>query len=204
MVLLLIGVLAASGLLGIVYAEGLFRVSMFLLTFVALLLLLVAVRALVVPRRRRVLPVEADGTTTIRSPATLARGLVLAWLLMFGVGALWLVVMFTDFDAIEAPGATMVTIVGLLASLPDFLRLLRGRLHRWELTLGPDGYRYRGYRTNESLAWSKVRGARIQARKPAGVRIDRRGNAPDLVVPIIAFDVPPEQIVEEIQARVPR
>ena len=54
----------------------------------------------------------------------------------------------TDFDEIEAPGATLLTVVGALGMLPDLVRLLTGRLHRWRLEIGPETVRYRGYRTD--------------------------------------------------------
>ena len=58
---------------------------------------------------------------------------------------------------------------------------------------------YRGYRTDVTVPWKDVRGAEIQERGPAGVRIDLRGaRRKDPVVPITAFTVPAEQLVEEI------
>ena len=56
----------------------------------------------------------------------------------------------------------------------------------------------RGFRTDVSWPWSEVHGARIQERGPAGVAIDVKGSGVDPVVPITAFDVPAEQLVEEI------
>ena len=44
-----------------------------------------------------------------------------------------------------------------------------------------------------------MHGARIQARGPAGVLIDVKGAGQDPVVPITAFAVPAEQLVDEIQ-----
>ncbi len=105
----------------------------------------------------------------------------------------------TDFDSLESPGFALITVVGALASLPDLVRLLTGRLHRWRLELGPESVTYRGYRTDATWPWSKVHGARIQARGPAGVLIDVKGAGQDPVVPITAFAVPAEQLVDEIQ-----
>jgi hypothetical protein len=48
----------------------------------------------------------------------------------------------SDLLALEAPGASLVMVVGAVGSLPDLLRLLTGRLHRWRLELGPDALIY--------------------------------------------------------------
>ena len=167
------------------------------------LLLLAAAVALTAPRRRRVLQPEPDGTLVIDSPAVVAAALVGAWFALLVVAALWVVVAVTDLGSIESPGFTLVMVLGAVGSLPDLVRLLTGRLHRWRLVLGPDELTYRGYRTEVTLPWSQVRGARIQ-RRPLGVLIDRRGADPDPdpLVPITAFTLAPEQIVEEIQQRV--
>lgn len=163
------------------------------------LLLCSAISALAMPRRRREPQVSSEGVRVFVAPATTTWPLVGAWLALLVVAAVWAYVAFTDFDAIESPGFTLVTIAGALASLPDLARLLTGRLHRWRLELGPDSISYRGYRTNETWPWSKVHGARIQSRAPAGVAIDVKGPGTDPVVPITAFDVPAEQLVEEIE-----
>ena len=116
-----------------------------------------------------------------------------------GTALAWGWVLLHDPGSLESPGYSLMTVVGAVASLPDFARLLTGRLHRWTLVLGPDGLTYRGYRTDVSVPWKDVRGATIQQRGPAGVRIDLRGaRAKDPVVPITAFDVPAEQLVDEI------
>ena len=44
-----------------------------------------------------------------------------------------------------------------------------------------------------------MHGARIHPRGPAGVAIDVKGAGKDPVVPITAFAVPAEQLIEEIQ-----
>ena len=105
----------------------------------------------------------------------------------------------TDFSALESPGFSLLTIAGAIASLPDLARLLTGRLHRWRLELGPESISYRGYRTAETWPWSSVHGARIHPRGPAGVAIDVKGPGKDPVIPITAFAVPAEQLIEEIQ-----
>jgi hypothetical protein len=125
--------------------------------------------------------------------------LVGAWIALLVVAGLWVVIGLIDVDDIESPGFALVTVLGALASLPDLARLLTGRLHRWRLELGPESISYRGYRTAETWPWSKVHGARIQTRGPAGVAIDVKGAGEDPVVPITAFAVPAEQLVEEIQ-----
>lgn len=184
------------------FSSGAMRWAGWLSALSAGLLLLAAVVALATPRRRRTLRPAPDGTLVIDSPAVIAWSLVGAWVGLLVVAALWVVVAATDLGSIESPGFTLVMVLGAVGSLPDLVRLLTGRLHRWRLVLGPDELSYRGYRTEVTLPWSRVHGARVQRRGPAGVLIDRLGTGPDPVVPITAFTLPPEQIVEEIQRRV--
>lgn len=201
---LLLAVVTAVLLVAGLLSDGLGRMAGLLLALVCVLVGVSAVRALLWPRRRRQLATDANGVTVIRSPATVAWPLVQAWILGLVVIGVWVVVAARDFSDIESPGFTLLAVIGALGSLPDLYRLLTGRLHRWELTLGPDGYRYRGYRTDDAAPWSKVKGASIQRRGPAGVRIERKGTGADVVVPAAAFGVPAEQIVEEIEARIRR
>lgn len=196
-----LAVLAAAtiGFLGLALTtEGVMGWSAGALALAFGLLLASAASALASRRRRREPQVAADGTRTFRAPALTVASLVGAWWALLLVAALWAYVAAADLDTLESPGFALVTIVGALASLPDLVRLLTGRLHRWTLELGPESLTYRGYRTNITVPWSDVRGAAIQRRRPAGVRIDLRGHAPDPVVPITAFDVPAEQLVEEV------
>lgn len=161
-------------------------------------LLVAAISAFARPRRRREPEVAADGARIFRAPLLTVAGLLVAWLMLLVVAALWAYLALTDFAALESPGFAAVTIVAALASLPDLFRLVTGRLHRWTLTLGPTTLSYRGYRTDLTVPCRDVRGAVIQQRNPAGVRIDLRAGAEDIVVPITAFDVPAEQLVDEI------
>ncbi len=161
-------------------------------------LLVAAVSALVRPRRRREPEVAVDGTRIFRAPMLTVVGLLVAWLMLLATAALWAYLALTDFAALESPGFSLVTIVAALASLPDVLRLVTGRLHRWTLELGPETLTYRGYRADVTVRCRDIRGAAIQQRNPAGVRIDLRASADDIVVPITAFAVPAEQLVEEI------
>lgn len=163
------------------------------------LLLVAAISALARRRRPREPKVTTEGTRVFEAPATTTWPLLGAWVAALVVATIWGYVALTDFDELESPGFALLTIVGALASLPDFVRLLTGRLHRWRLELGPDALTYRGYRTDQTWPWSKVHGARIQARGPAGLLVDVKGSGPDPVVPITAFAVPAEQLVEEIE-----
>lgn len=200
-VVLLLAVVGAVLLVAGLVSDGLGRVTGLLLALACLLVGVSAVRALLWPRRRAALTADESGAIVIRSPASIAWPLVLAWIVGLGVVVLWVAVAVTDFSAIESPGFALLAVVGAIGSLPDLFRLLTGRLHRWELTLGPEGYRYRGYRTDDSAAWSEVQGASIQRRGPAGVLIEREDASSDVVVPAAAFGVPAEQIVEELRAR---
>ena len=179
--------------------EGVMRWSAWGLFVFAALMLCAAVSALARPRRRREPHVTPDGARVFVAPGLTTWPLVGAWLALLVVAAVWAFVAVTDFGALESPGFALLTIIGALASLPDFVRLVTGRLHRWRLELGPDTITYRGYRTDVSWPWSKVHGARIQERGPAGVAIDVKGSGVDPVIPITAFDVPAEQLVEEIE-----
>jgi hypothetical protein len=180
------------------FVDGVMRISAWGLLAFAGLLLCAAVSALARPRRRRQPRVTADGARVFVAPALTVWPLVGAWLAVLVVAGVWGYVAVTDLDALESPGFALLTVVGAAGSLPDLVRLLTGRLHRWRLELGPDTVTYRGYRTDQSWPWSEVRGARIQQGRPAGVAIDLRGGGADPVVPIVAFDVPAEQLVEEI------
>ncbi len=114
------------------------------------------------------------------------------------VAVLWAWLAVTDLRSLDSPGFALLAILGALASLPDLVRLLTGRLHRWTLELGPATLTYRGYHTDITVPCRDVRGAAVQRRNPAGVRIDLRAGRDPLVVPITAFDVPAEQLVEEV------
>lgn len=187
---------------GGVVADGPTGWSMRLLALAAGLTLVAAARSLLAPRRPRQLHPGSDGTTVIESPALLVWPLLAAWGALLGVAALWAWVALTDFGALESPGFALLTVAGALASLPDLVRLLTGRLHRWRIVLAADGLTYRGYRTDETLAWTTIRGARIQERGPAGVLVDRRGAGADVVIPVTAFTLPAEQIIDEVRQRV--
>lgn len=164
--------------------------------------LVAAVSALARPRRRRELPVRPDGTRVLEGPRLTVVALLVAWAAITVTAVLWAYVAVTDFDAIEAPGAAFLTVVGAVGMLPDLVRLLTGRLHRWRLEIGPETVRYRGYRTDVTYRRRDVRGGLVHPRHPAGVEIDLRGGATKgAVIPATAFDVPAEQIIEELRRR---
>lgn len=196
-----IAVLVVATLVGLVIAlvaDGALAWSGASMTVAFAALLVAALSAFARPRRRREPEVSADGTRIFRAPMPTVAGLLVAWVMLLAVAALWAYLALTDFAALESPGFSIVTILGALASLPDLFRLVTGRLHRWTLALGPATVTYRGYRTEVTVPSRDVRGAVVQERGPAGVRIDLRAGVDDIVVPITAFDVPAEQLVEEI------
>jgi hypothetical protein len=163
-------------------------------------LVLVAAASALLRRRRPVEPrVTADGTRVFLAPVLTVWPLLGAWFAVLGGAALWGWVALTDLSALESPGASLVMVVGAVGSLPDLVRLLTGRLHRWRLELGPDTLTYRGYRTSLTLPWSKVHGAALHRGRPAGVRLDVKGAGADPVVPITAFAAPAEQLVAEVE-----
>jgi hypothetical protein len=195
----------ALGLDGAGRAVGLAGIVFFGLHLVA------AVRAFVLPRRWRDIPVDESGTSTIEAPGSLVWPLVVAWGAIPLLAAAFVVQAIVDFDAIEPPGAVLVVVLATVFGLPDWFRLVTGRLHRWRVVLDREGLSYYGYRTVVEVPWTKVHGASIQVggrtgdgtkrRRDAGVLIDLKGSRPDPVIPIAAFDVPAQQIVEEIQKR---
>lgn len=202
--LALLGAMVLGSLVLLLVVDGVDRVIAALLLVMTSAMLATVLSTLVVRRTRRDLVPTADGRLVITSPLLATAGLVVAWVSALALAALWAVLAVDDFSRIEAPGVTVVFWIGALASLPDLARLLTGRLHRWRVLVGPEGVTYRGYRTDETIAWSKLRRATVQRHRPVGVLLDRVGTAPDLLVPAAAFTVPAEQIAEEIQRRKPR
>lgn len=173
--------------------------SLRLAALAAGLLLVAACSALARPRRRRPMRTTAAGVGVHRAPAATVWPLLGAWFAALAMAASWVYLAVTDFSALEGHGWILVTVVGALGSAPDLVRLLTGRLHRWQLEIGPESLTYRGYRTDKTWPWSTIRGARVQQRGPAGVLIDVKGAGKDVVVPITAFAVPAEQLVEDIE-----
>ncbi len=193
---LVLGTLA--GLVMAIVADGAMAWSGGALLVAFASLLGAAVSTLVRPRRRREPDVTAEGTRVFRAPMPTVAGLLVAWLMLLAVAVLWGCLALTDWNALESPGFSLVVIGGALASLPDLVRLFTGRLHRWTLELAPASLTYRGYRTSITVPYSEVRSAVIQQRNPAGVKIVLRKGAKGISLPITAFDVPAEQLVEEI------
>lgn len=174
------------------------------------------------PRALRPLRTAADGTVTITAPAPQVAAALLAWLGMWVVSVLIAFVLVTrGMDAVESPGAAVVIVGATLASIPDTVRLLTGRLHRWRLTWGPDGVTYRGYRTSVELPPGALKDVRLQAARlfrwtgvpetmrpraggprGFGVVLDPRGSGRDVVVPQVFFREPAEQVAEEVRAAV--
>ena len=163
------------------------------------LLLVAACSAFVRRRRRRAPDVTPDGRRVFVSPGSTVWPLVGAAVVVYVVVVMWVYVALTDFSALESPSFSLVAIAGAIGLLPDMLRLVTGRLHRWRLELGPDGLTYRGYRTDLTVPWSKVGRATLHAKGPAGVLVNVRGRSTDPVIPIAAFSVPAEQLIEEIE-----
>lgn len=191
---------ACLGAVGLgVFASGPMVPFAWALAVATFAVVVAAVPALARPRRRRELPVRPDGTRVLEGPLLSVVAVLVASVALV-VGAVLLgYVAVTDFEAIEAPGAALVAVVGAVGMLPDLVRLLTGRLHRWRLEIGPETVRYRGYRTDVTYPRRDVTGGIVHLRHPAGVEIDLRGGAVrGAVVPIAAFDVPAEQIIEEL------
>lgn len=152
--------------------------------------------ATLLPRRRRD-PDREGGRTVLAGSRRLVTLLLAAWALMLTGAAAWVVVAVVDLDAVDNPGWLLVLVLGALGSLPDLVRLATGRLHRWRVTLDESGLAYRGWRTSVRVPWADVRGVRLVPR-PLSVEVERRDGAP-VRIPPVAFDVPPEQIVELVE-----
>lgn len=164
--------------------------------------LMAALASLARRRPRRPLTPDPDGEVVITSPLPVTVGLLVAWGALLVVAILTARAAVTDFGAIEAPGASLVMVVGAVGMLPDLARLVTGRLHRWTVRLTADGLGYRGYRTSVFVPWREVRKVAIQRRGPAGVRVETRQGP--VVLPAAAFTVPADQLVQEIRARAAR
>lgn len=162
--------------------------------------LVAAVPALAGRRRRREPVVSRDGTRVLRGPLMIVVGLLVAWAALYATAGIWIYVALTDIDEIESPGFALVTVIGALGMVPDLVRLLTGRLHRWTLEVGPESVRYRGFRTDVSYRRGEVKGGRLHPRGPAGVQLEVRGGG-GAVIPATAFDVPAEQIIEMLRRR---
>ena len=166
----------------------------------AVLLWGAVVQATLVPRGRGPVVPRPDGSVVVESPLRLVVLVVAAWVVMLAAVLGWVVVAITDLGSLESPGFTLVMMVGGVASLPDLVRLLRGRLHRWRVVADDDGIRYRGYHTDRVLTWSEVSAVRSPD-KPPGVTVERKDGGPALLVPAIAFDVLPDAIAQAVRER---
>lgn len=197
-VLLPLLVAVPTGVIALV-SEGSERLYASLLCVFGALAAVAAIRALAVPRRPRMLELDSSGSLVVTSPGLIVWPLVGAWFTALGAAVMtgWFVL--ADSSMIETPVLAVVFVLGAVASLPDLLRLVTGRLHRWRVTLTPDALTYRGYRTDLTVAWEDLHGAKINQR-PAGVLVDLKGQRPDLVIPYPAFDVPAQQFVDLVIA----
>lgn len=174
------------------------------------------------PRTPQPLHPGPDGSVSIAAPVLQVAAALTGWLVMLLLAGLIAFVLVTrGMSAVESPGAAVVIVGAALASIPDLVRLLTGRLHRWRLSWGPDGVSYRGYRTSLDLPRGSGKGARLQASRlfrwddvPSslrpreggprgyGVVLDRSGMDPDVLVPQVFFRVPAEQLRDELGATV--
>lgn len=162
-------------------------------------LLLVAAMICLVPRRRQELQPEPAGLV-INSPTLLTASLLGAWALALVVAGVsgWL--LLTDPDGMESRRVAIASLALGPASVPELIRLLQGKVHRWRIELGPDALTYRGYHADFTIGWDQIHGARVQ-HKPVGVRVNRTGTTADPLIPALPFRIPAQQIADEIAAR---
>lgn len=140
-----------------------------------------------------------DGSWAVRAPATTVVPLLGAWAGAFaaaGAAALvWVDAWPRVWEAVDRPGNLALVVVGTVATLPDVVRLARGRLHWWELSGDAATVRYRGWRSSHAWERGAVRGGRLHPRHPSGVEVDVRGTRRDgVVVPSAAFALLPDEV----------
>lgn len=199
LVFVLLGAAFVSAVMISVFADGADRMRA-VVSAVPVGLVLVAVSTALLGHRRAVdVTADADGVTRVDSPFILGGSLVAAWAAFIVWVGVFGYALVTDTGSLTSPGFLGVGVLAGLGMVPDLWRLLTGRLHRWRLVLTPTEVTYRGYRTDVTVPWSRIHGARIQARKPTGVRIDVKGKADDIVVPYVAFRMPIDQMVELVE-----
>ncbi|WP_203336510.1 hypothetical protein [Nocardioides limicola] len=194
----------ASCLLMAAFADGFVRLPLGLGGVAFLSAAVAAVIALALPKRRRDLKQSPDGTIVITSPLPLVTTTILAGAALAAGGLLWGATLFIQPSVLDSPRLMFFAVligVAALASLPEWWRLCTGRLHRWQVILGPDDFTYRGYKDDVTIPWERIRGAVTQKRMPAGVRVERKGTKPGVVIPITAFRIPAEQFIDEINKR---
>lgn len=173
--------------------------------------LVVAALSALTPAARRLglgrVRTSPDGSWVVRSPATTVVPLLGAWAGSF-VAAGAAVLVFVDhwprvWEAVDRPGNLALVAVGAVGTLPDVVRLVRGRLHWWELRGSPDGtVGYRGWRGAWTWEPGAVRGGRVHPRHPAGVEVDVRGTRRDgVVVPAAAFTLHPDELIALLAGR---
>lgn len=209
-----LGVLVIALAVPLAPAEAGYAAS--LLTTIAIALWLVVVM-LIRPRRPRPVQTREDGTVVFRAPASVVLGLValVVGLVLGAVLFVWAALTGTDMGTGRyGPGGLLAA---LLFGVPDFWRLVTGRLHWWTLEVGPERLDYRGYRTKVSVPWSAVNGARVQQHlpgrafgrrarpgRPAGVVLDLKASRPDPLLQAALFGHHPQQIADAVNARARR
>ncbi|WP_203336509.1 hypothetical protein [Nocardioides limicola] len=189
---------------GAVSADGFVRLPLALSGLAFTSLSVAAFIALVLPKRRRTPAPDLDRSVTIKAPAALVTCTVLGLAAMTLAGVLWGTALALQPAVLDSPRLMFFAVligVAALASLPEWWRLCTGRLHRWQVILGPDDFTYRGYKHDVTIPWERIRGAVTQKRKPAGVRVERKGTKPGVVIPITAFRIPAGQFIDEINKR---
>lgn len=160
--------------------------------------LLAAGTAFLSERRPERLEPGPDGRVVLTSPLGVAVGLVVALVATMAMAGAGVWFALTVGLGPDTGGALLLGLLSL-GLVPEVFRLLTGRLHRWRVEIGPEGLRYRGYRTDLRTTWTRVRDARVQPRHPAGVLV--RTADGDVVLPAAVFPVPPHDLAEVIHAR---
>ncbi|WP_344002881.1 hypothetical protein [Nocardioides lentus] len=97
-------------------------------------------------------------------------------------------------------GAGLVLAVAVLASVPTLVRAGTGRLHLWCVSTDSDGLRYRGGRTDRTIAWDAIGSVALNEVGTQVVVRPRADGEPPLRFSALCFDVPAGRVVERIEA----
>ncbi len=176
--------------------DGLVQVAASGVAGSALLLWVAAARVTLLRNTTDDDPVGVD--VDLRASGVVVASLLGAWGLMLLSVVLWVIVLLTDAASLDSPGFMIITVLGAIGSLPDLLRLARGRLHRWTIRTDETGFHYAGWHTRLDVPWSDVRGFTGQDR-PAGVLV-RLGDGESITLTVTPFDVTPAGLATRLQS----
>jgi hypothetical protein len=152
------------------------------------------------PRRPVPAAPDQDGTTVLRGSPMTAALLAAAWIAGMAAAAAWVTALVVEFDSgPSSRGFIVVLALCALASLPNFLRLLAGKLRLWRLELRPDRLDYLDTRRAHSATWSEISNIAVDRRR-SEIVAERGDGAAAIRIPLVLFDAPPDQIIELVES----